>query len=82
MEVPLWKRALGEFFGLFLFASIGLMVVATAITTGSATLFGLFDLSITFGLAIMVIILVVGAVSGAQINPAITIALALYGKFP
>ena len=82
MEVPLWKRALGEFFGLFLFASIGLMVVATAITTGSATLFGLFDLSITFGLAIMVIILVVGAVSGAQINPAITIALAVYGKFP
>ena len=80
--IALWKRALAEFIGLFLFASIGLMVVATGITTGAATLFGLFDLSITFGLAIMVVILVVGAVSGAQINPAITIALAVYGKFP
>ncbi|QIN80035.1 aquaporin family protein [Rubrobacter marinus] len=82
MEVALWKRALAEFIGLFLFASIGLMVVATGITTGAATLFGLFDLSITFGLAIMVIIMVVGAVSGAHINPAITIALAVYRKFP
>ena len=82
MEVPLWKRAVGEFIGLFLFTSIGLMVVATAITTGAATLYGLFDLSIAFGLAIMTIILVVGVVSGAHINPAITIALALYRKFP
>lgn len=82
MAIPLWKRALAEFIGVFLFASIGLMVVATAITTGAATLYGLFDLSIAFGLAIMVIIMVVGAVSGAQINPAITIALAVFGKFP
>ena len=82
MGIPLWKRALAEFIGLFLLASIGLMAVATAITTGSATLYGLFDLSIVFALAIMTIIMVVGAVSGGHINPAITIALALYGKFP
>lgn len=82
MAIPLWKRAVAEFIGLFLFASIGLMVVATAITTGSATLYGLFDLSIAFGLAIMTIIMVVGAVSGAHINPAITIALAVFRKFP
>lgn len=82
MEIPLWKRAIAEFIGLILFTSIGLMVVATAITTGSVTLYGLFDLSLAFGLAIMTVIMVVGAVSGAQINPAITIALAMYGKFP
>jgi glycerol uptake facilitator-like aquaporin len=58
------------------------MAVATAITTGSVTLYGLFDLSIVFALAIMVCIMVAGSVSGAQINPAITISLALYGKFP
>lgn len=82
MEIALWKRALAEFFGVFLLASIGLMVVATAITTGAATLYGLFDLSIIFALAIMVILMVVAATSGGHINPAITISLATFGKFP
>ncbi|HET7480371.1 MAG TPA: aquaporin [Rubrobacteraceae bacterium] len=79
MEIALWKRALAEFFGVFLLASIGLMVVATAITTQAYDLFGV---SIVFALVIMTIIMVVGAVSGAQINPAITIALAVFRKFP
>lgn len=79
MEVPLWKRAVAEFTGVFILASLGLMVVATAVTTAAYDLFGV---SIVFALVIMVIVMVVGAVSGAQINPAITIALALYGKFP
>lgn len=79
MGIPLWKRALAEFTGVFLLASIGLMTVATAVTTGS---YGLFELSIAFALAIMVIIIVVAAVSGGHINPAITISLALFGRFP
>ncbi len=79
MEIALWKRALAEFTGVFILASLGLMVVATAVTTAAYDLFGV---SIVFALVIMVIVMVVGAVSGAQINPAITIALALYGKFP
>ena len=79
MAIPLWKRALAEFTGVFILASLGLMVVATAVTTAAYDLFGV---SIIFALVIMVIVMVVGAVSGAQINPAITIALALYGKFP
>lgn len=79
MEIALWKRALAEFTGVFILASLGLMVVATAVTTAAYDLFGV---SIVFALVIMVIVMVVGAVSGAQINPAITIALALFGKFP
>ncbi|MGH3086830.1 MAG: MIP/aquaporin family protein, partial [Rubrobacteraceae bacterium] len=79
MEVVLWKRAVAEFAGLFLMCSIGLMTVATAITTAS---YGLFELSMAFAFVIMLIILVVAVVSGGHINPAITIALALYGKFP
>jgi glycerol uptake facilitator protein len=79
VEIPLWKRALAEFTGVFILASLGLMVVATAVTTQAYDLFGV---SIVFALVIMVIIMVVGAVSGAQINPAITISLALFGKFP
>ena len=74
----LLARATAEFAGLFLMTSIGLMTVATAITTGA---YGLFELSMAFAFTIMVIVLVVGAISGAHINPAITIALALYGRF-
>ena len=54
-NIALWKRALADFSGVFLLASIGLMAVATAITTGTVTLYGLFDLSIVFALAIMAI---------------------------
>jgi len=72
------QRAAAEFIGLFLMTSIGLMTVATAITSGS---YGLFELSMAFAFTIMVIVLVVGAYSGAHINPAITIALAVYGRF-
>lgn len=74
----LWQRAAAEFLGLFILTSFGLMTVATAVTTGA---YGLFELSIAFGLAIMAIVLVIGAYSGAHINPAITIALATYGRF-
>jgi len=73
------KRAAAEFVGLFLLTSIGLMTVATAITAGA---YGLFELSIAFAFAIMVIVLVIGVYSGAHINPAITIALATFGRFP
>ena len=64
---------------MFLLASIGLMTVATAITTGA---YGLFELSIAFGFAITVMVVVAGAVSGAHFNPAITISLASLRRFP
>jgi glycerol uptake facilitator protein len=73
------QRALAEFIGLFLMTSIGLMTVATAITTSA---YGLFELSVAFALTIMVIVIVIGAYSGAHINPAITIALATFDRFP
>jgi glycerol uptake facilitator protein len=79
MRGSLAARMVGEFVGLFLMTSIGLMTVATAITSGS---YGLFELSMAFAFVIMIIVLVTGAVSGAHINPAVTIALAIYGRFP
>jgi glycerol uptake facilitator protein len=75
----LLRRAAAEFIGVFLMASIGLMTVATAITAGA---YGLFELSVAFALTIMVIVIVIGAYSGAHVNPAITIALAAYDRFP
>jgi glycerol uptake facilitator protein len=79
LEIALWKRLVAEFVGVFLLCCIGLMVVANAITTGSL---GLFDLSVAFAFAIMICLLVVAAISGGHINPAITIALATFGRFP
>lgn len=73
------QRAAAEFLGVLLMTSIGLMVAATVITAGA---YGLFELSVAFALAIMVIVLVVGAYSGAHVNCAITIALATFGRFP
>jgi len=35
-NLALWKRALAEFSAVFLLASIGLMTVATALTTGAS----------------------------------------------
>ena len=75
----LWKRALAEFSAVFLLASIGLMTVATALTTGA---YGLFELSIAFGFAITVMVVVSAAVSGGHFNPAITIMLAAFRRFP
>jgi glycerol uptake facilitator protein len=74
----LWQRSAAEFIGVFLMTSIGLMTVATAITSGA---YGLFELSIAFAFVIMVIVVTVGAYSGSHVNPAVTLALAAYGRF-
>ncbi|MDQ4115286.1 MAG: aquaporin [Actinomycetota bacterium] len=58
--------------------SIGLMTVATAVTSAS---YGLFELSMAFAFVVMIIVIAVGAISGAHVNPAITIALAVFGRF-
>lgn len=77
--IALWKRMVAEFTGDFLLCSIGLMAVATAITAGSLTLLGL---SVAFFFAIMIALMVAAPISGGHINPAVTVALATYGRFP
>ncbi|KAF4523345.1 hypothetical protein B566_EDAN005499 [Ephemera danica] len=41
-----------------------------------------FTINIAYGLAVTLAVLVAGGVSGAHLNPAVTLALALVGKFP
>jgi len=54
--------------------------VESATLTGAQS--GLWQVAIVWGIAIMLAIYTVGAVSGAHINPAITLAFAVWGRFP
>ena len=72
-------RCLAEAVGTFLLVFFGCGAVHTAVLTGAQA--GLWQVAIVWGIAIMVAIYVVGGISGAHINPAITLALAVWGRF-
>ncbi|XP_021771367.1 aquaporin NIP6-1-like [Chenopodium quinoa] len=78
--VPLTKKVVAEFVGTLILICAG---AATAIvnqkTDGSETLIGLAASS---GLAVMIIILSTGHISGAHLNPSVTIAFAALRHFP
>jgi glycerol uptake facilitator protein len=72
-------RCLVEVLGTFLLVFFGCGAVHVAVL---GNLSGLWQVGIVWGIAIMLAIYVVGAISGAHINPAITIALSAWGRFP
>jgi glycerol uptake facilitator protein len=76
--VPLGKVMIAEAFGTFLLILFGCGVVHTAVLTDAQA--GLWQVAIVWGLAIMVAIYAVGSISGAHINPAITLSFAVWGK--
>jgi len=81
LENPsLIKKCVAEFLGTYLLIFFGCGAVHAAILTGAQS--GLWQVAIVWGVAIMLAIYTVGAVSGAHINPAITLAFAAWGKFP
>jgi glycerol uptake facilitator len=77
--VSLKARCLAEALGTFLLVFFGCGAVHVAVL---GNLPGLWQVGIVWGIAIMLAIYVVGGISGAHINPAITIALASWGRFP
>jgi glycerol uptake facilitator protein len=76
----LLKKCLAECLGTYLLIIFGCGAVHASVLTGAQS--GLWQVAIVWGVAIMLAIYTVGAVSGAHINPAITMAFAAWGRFP
>jgi glycerol uptake facilitator protein len=57
---------------------LGLGAVHVAVLTGALS--GLWQVAIVWGVGVTLAVFLVGAVSGAHINPAITVALAVWGR--
>ena len=75
------REAAGEFFGTFILIAIGVGVVAQTVLSKDAN--GSFlAINIGWGLAVMLGIYTAGGVSGAHLNPAVTVALAVHRSFP
>ncbi|NLK00168.1 MAG: aquaporin family protein [Clostridia bacterium] len=79
MDSSIWKKLVGEFVGCWLLGFLGLMCVAVAIVVGG---FDLLGVGFAFAFAITFSVYLSGAVSGAHLNPAVTLGLALFGGFP
>jgi aquaporin NIP len=73
------KRLVSEFLGTFglVFAGTGAIVVNSA-SNGAITHVGI---ALTFGLIVLAMIYTFGDVSGAHLNPAVTTAFAVAGRF-
>lgn len=75
-----WRPAMAELIGTFglVFAGTGAITI-DAYTGGTV---GHVGIALTFGLIVMAMIYAVGHISGAHINPAVTLAFAVARHFP
>lgn len=74
------RACLAEVVGTYILVFFGVGAVHAAVLTGAQV--GLWEVAIVWGVAIALAIYVVGAVSGAHMNPAVTIAFAALRGFP
>ncbi|WP_281648867.1 MIP/aquaporin family protein [Parendozoicomonas sp. Alg238-R29] len=75
----LFGECISEVIGTALLIIFGAGVVAALVLAGAS--FGQWEISIVWGMGVSIAIYVTGGVSGAHINPAVTIALAVFKGF-
>jgi glycerol uptake facilitator protein len=71
---------IAEFIGSFILVFLGAGSVAALILND--TNYTMWDISMIWGVAVSLALYITAAISGAHINPAVTLALALYRGFP
>jgi aquaporin Z len=78
--VNMQKKLLAEFFGTFwlVFGGCGSAVLAAAFPQVGI---GLLGVSIAFGLTVLTMVYAVGPISGGHFNPAVSVGLAVAGRF-
>ena len=79
-EPPPYRALLGEYIGTFLLILFGLSAVASTVTMDAHQ--GLLQISLIWGLGLTTAILATQNLSGAHLNPAISLALVLFRNFP
>lgn len=81
VAIPRLSAALvGEYFGTFILVFFGVGAVNAAVLTGAQS--GLWQVAVVWAVGVSVAIYTVAGLSGAHINPAITMAAALFDRFP
>ncbi|MBS1853304.1 MAG: aquaporin family protein [Acidobacteria bacterium] len=86
-RTPLWVELLAEFLGTFVLILFGAGVVAMVVlfptgAPGETVHGGYTNITLGWGLAVTMGIYVAGKISGAHLNPAVTLALAVFRDFP
>ena len=74
-----WRRYVTEALGTFALVAIGPGAAMVAAKTGA---FGVAGIALAFGLVVTIVVAATGHLSGAHINPAVTIAFWSVRRFP